>query len=138
MGTAMKRTNTVPFTETETEKETEIPFANANGLRASQVVAEYSKVAKATGHLKWLDPKSRAILGAFALRLIRSDEWSPELVLRAVRKYAETDRNPLYLEEWVRSEFADEREAAHSRRKKQEPKDGGLRSLFAAIRDVQS
>jgi len=133
----MKLFPTVTFSKSKSKSETEIPFTNVNGLRASQVVAEYSKVAKATGHTKWLDPKSRAILGAFALRLIRSDEWAPELVLRAVRKYAETDRNPLYLEEWVRSEFADEREAAHSRRKKQEPKDGGLRSLFAAIKAAQ-
>lgn len=74
------------------------------------MVVAYAKAAKAAGNLRFLDPRSRAILGSQAKRLM-SDEWPVTLLVRAAARFAGTQRNPSFLAEWTRLEYADEREA---------------------------
>lgn len=108
------------------------------GLRPSEVVAEYARAAGEAGNTRFLDRTSRAILGAQALRVIRHGEWDADIILRAVRTFAGTQRNPAFLEDWVRNQFAIDQENGSVARRKAEPRDGGLKSIFKAIKEAQS
>lgn len=99
-------------TDVPTDRPTDVPTTSAaeRPSRAADVVAAYQRAAKATGNLRFLDVRSRAILGAQAKRLM-SDDWPVPLLVRAAERFAGTQRNPSFLAEWVRIEYADQREA---------------------------
>jgi hypothetical protein len=139
----MKRTNSVPLTETETESDTEKVGTTISAemdarrpLRASEVVREYVREATGRGNTRFLDRTSRAILGAQALRVIRHGEWDADIILRSVRTFAGTQRNPAFLENWVRTQFAIDQEDGAISRRRAEPKDGGLRNIASILRGL--
>lgn len=106
--------------------------------RASDVVAAYQQAALAAGNTRFLDVRSRLILGAQAKRLM-SDEWPVPLLVRAAERFAGTQRNPAFMAEWVRIEYADQRAAEWAAIKAEDtPKRAAetMRSLAQALREA--
>lgn len=123
----------------------DVPFSAENGaaapLRTNDVIRKYAEVAARVGRPDGFDDietwrAAKDALGGQVKRLINREGWSPELVMKAVENYARRRRNPYFVAEWIRLEYADEREAEHVARKEAEPRDGGLRSLAKAMREV--
>lgn len=122
-----------------------VPFSAENGraapLTAKDVVRRYSEVVVSSGLPKGFSStaefsQAKAAFGAQVKRLILAEEWPAEIILRAVENYAKRRRNPYFVAEWIRAEYADEREGLHAARKNAEPRDGGLKSLFKAMKEA--
>jgi len=122
-----------------------IPLSAESGaaapLKASDVVRRYAEVVGEVGLPKGFSSQEefvqgKAALGSQVKRLILAQEWPAELILRAVENYARRRRNPYFVAEWIRLEYGDEFEAVHRARRNSEPRDGGLKSLFKAMKEA--